>query len=621
MSRNNDLGKLRRSQVVTVFGPGAVVDFRAAGPGGAPISVVAAGLEEWDQDGSGVRSGQNCVFEPRLQRLLSKDGPRIEGFRLPPVLPDAFRGIGEAGSRLVGVRFPSWLQCPRCFLLKEQDDWERRAAGDPMLLCPQCSTAGDRCAAVPVRFITACENGHLDDFPWHRWVSHKDGCIRGRLKLEGGQRAGLSGLVLSCLSCGARRPMAGCFGKDALRGSQCRGRRPWLASAPESCSQELRVLQRGASNLYFPILVSSLDIPPWSDRIQKQLGMYWEDLRNEPQEHRLQFIRVNRLANKLGLIETDLLQKVNQRIAILEASTEHDLRKEEHQRFFDGAQQSISEDSEFEIRQELILPELRPWINRLIRVTRLRAVTALRAFTRIKPPAGDDDQGVGVAKISIAPLNWLPAIEVRGEGIFISLNLNRVKDWERSNRTALDVRVASVAEAFRRDWDARRRDGKPPTKQITARFLLVHSLAHALMRQLALSCGYSSSALRERLYVGTDETVPMAALLIYTATTDSDGTLGGLMQQGHSQRFLDVMSSALQSMEFCSSDPLCILGVQSRSEPMNGAACHACLLAPETSCEEFNRLLDRALLIGTEHEHAMGFFRELLDALNGANEI
>ena len=246
----------------------------------------------------------------------------------------------------------------------------------------------------------------------------------------------------------------------------------------------------------------------------------------------------------------------------------------------------------------------------MTRATRLREVRALRGFTRVFPPAAGDDERI--AKISLNRPPWLPAVENRGEGIFIQLRLDRVRTWE--NSQAVVDRAAAIRKAYEQAWRDRGRPGAPP-KLVTPRLLLIHSLAHALIRQLSLSCGYSSASLRERLYVDVGSSWDMAGLLIFTSSPDADGTLGGLARQGESTNIVRVFEDALSSMTWCSSDPLCIEGVHARTEPANGAACHACLLAAETSCEEFNAFLDRSLLVGTPGQPELGFFQDFLREL------
>ena len=173
-------------------------------------------------------------------------------------------------------------------------------------------------------------------------------------------------------------------------------------------------------------------------------------------------------------------------------------------------------------------------------------------------------------------------------------------------------RASKINSAYEDTW--RSRHSEPPPRTISPSFLLVHSLAHALIRQLGVSCGYSSSSLRERLYV--DDERKMAGLLIYTATPDSDGSLGGLERQGRASRIAETVASAIEALEWCSNDPLCAQDISTFSDAQNLAACHSCMMTPETSCEEFNVLLDRALLVGLPDNRSIGFFAPLLDPLS-----
>lgn len=605
----NELGDVRRSQIITTHGPGSIIDFRAGGYGGAGISVVAAGLDEWDHWAPPPGLGHpQTVYEPRLQKQLG-----VDGFRLPPVAPQVAPGEYSArAGKLVGVRFPRWLQCPHCHFIRQSRNWAEDA-GDPAFYCAECSRmAGgrNRTHVVPVRFIVICERGHLDEFPWDWWVKHDQNCPapgqRRELKLEGSATAGLAGLILSCLGCGARRSMEGCFGPDAIPG-QCHGRRPWLGTdADEQCTARPHVVQRGASNLYFSVVESALDIPPWSDELQKKIGMRWAMLEQAPDANgRRVLVQAMRLTEITGKPESELLPIIEDRIARLR-SPERNLRWEEYQQFIQHAE-PFGENTEFEIRPAPAPPELARWIQCVIRATRLREVRALRGFTRVFPPSHRDDDRI--AELSLNPLPWLPAVENRGEGIFIQLQSNRVREWE--SEPAVVDRVATLRTGYERAWLERGRQGFPP-KPITPRLLLVHSLAHTLIRQLSLSCGYGSASLRERLYIDTAPGWDMAGLLVFTSSPDADGTLGGLARQGESGNIVRVFEDALASMTWCSSDPLCIQGVHARSEPANGAACHACLLSAETSCEEFNVFLDRALVVGTPAQPTLGFFADYL---------
>jgi len=463
------------------------------------------------------------IFEPRLQKLLE-----VAGFRLPPVEPA--KKTWQQSRRvesLVGVRFPDWLQCPFCHRLKRANDWGRDP-GDPIRYCAICTSkqaGGEKVGAVPVRFVVACQDGHLDEFPWSWWLNHKPGCNKPELKISNdGSSGGLAGVKLSCLTCGGLRSMEGCFNRDALQGIRCRGKRPWLPGPDETCDKQPRTLQRGASNLYFPVILSALDIPPWSDPIQREFGEHWEPLCKEPREERERFVRFLRLPEKMRKSVEEILEIIDKRISLLERMSAQTLRWEEYIQFTQPELRALDDNSEFEVRKEEVPPELRHWIGRVVRATRLREVRAIRGFTRIKPPATGFDPEGGFSEINAEEKKWLPAIEVRGEGIFVELNAGTLAEWEK--RPEIQRRATQINAMFARDWKERYGEEVPVSRNVTPRLLLIHSFSHALIRQLALECGYSTASLRERLYV-SDGDLPMAAVLIYTATPDSEGTLGG----------------------------------------------------------------------------------------------
>ena len=174
---------------------------------GVPVCLsVSAGLEEWDRwaPPPGIGNPQT-IFEPRLQKQLG-----VDGFRLPPVAPQIAPGQHSPNAgKLVGVRYPRWLQCPRCHLIGEARAVGRGPRGPcPLLRCVhrQGGVAGIGFMPSPVRFIVLCDRGHLDEFPWEWWVNHREQCPpRHELELSGSTTAGLAGLILKCLGCGAQR--------------------------------------------------------------------------------------------------------------------------------------------------------------------------------------------------------------------------------------------------------------------------------------------------------------------------------------------------------------------------------------------------------------------------------
>lgn len=599
-----DLGKLRRSSVLMTFGPGAIVDFRAEG---APVSAVVMGLEDWDRYNPKGLTHPQHIHEVRLEKKL-----KVQGFRLPPVRLDEDDKGDTDWDFLRANRFPDWLQCPSCNRIGHSALWSNDP-GKAGRYCQFCSHGEERVHVVPVRFVLSCDKGHLDDFPWHFYVNHKKACTNKSFLVLKSERPGLAGLMLSCpdSKCNAKRSLDGIFSKDAIP-LPCRGHRPWLGmGANEPCDQSVRVLQRGASNMFFPVLDSALSIPPWSDRLQDALGIYWHSLvavEDESQRRmHVDFLAKGPLVavlEELNMSSEELSAEVGKRIAKHGNAAMLDIRGEEFRELCEKVRSSLP-DPEFEVRHEPVPGGLKNCLDRLARVVRVREVRAMRGFARIEPPGDDPDR---IARISRGAMDWLPGIEVRGEGIFLTLREDLVSRWESS--PAVVTRTSELAKTEKKD----RLASLPAAENVdpgAPRFLLLHTLAHALMRQLSLECGYSTSSLRERLYVREGD-FPMAGFLIYTATPDSDGTLGGLQRQGDGTRMQRIFRSAIEAMRWCSSDPLCIEGAATMSDSRNLAACHSCVLAPETACEMFNQYLDRAMLVGTPANPSIGFFQELL---------
>ena len=614
MQISNDLSELRRSSLVSTFGPGSVVDFRV--DKGA-VSGIAAGLEAWDQyfKPPGL-AGYQIIREPRLQKRLD-----VDGFRIPPVALKRSENQEPDKRRLIAVRFPKWLQCPSCEYIKPERRWGQ-CHGKAYRFCEKCTakTPGEeKVFVVPVRFVMACKHGHVDEFPWDIWVGHKDDCpVQNyensdrhpglRLRLE---KPGLEGLILSCPKCKAKRSMDGVF---AIKGSKCRGLRPWLPDGKEECGREQFVVQRGASNLYFPVIESALSIPPWSDSWQDDLGAHWTMLKNLEDRSKLEsYIEILALGDmkhvikKKGLTLLEFAEVVRYRLGLYDEVETEDLRPQEYYQFVKDHQKIRKLRDEFETRKEEVPTEISPWISRVVRVVRLREVRAIRGFTRIDPPSSPTAEEV--APLSKTHLPWRPAIEIRGEGIFLELDPERVVEWE-ERRDVID-RVSVCEERYRADHMQKQGNVEGQDWMVTPRYMLCHTLAHVPMRQLTLECGYSAAELNERIYasVGAHK---MSGVLIYTATTDSDGTLGGLERQGKAGRISEILYNAIHSIEWCSSDPLCISDSMNAIDSYSRSVCHACCLAPETACETFNRFLDRGLLVGDGSGSGLGFFENMI---------
>ena len=613
---SNELGNVRQSAVIMNYGPGAILDFRVPVTGAA-VSVVSAGLEHWQKQaelaGASV-SDLRRFTEPRLAEKLG-----VSYFRLPPVAPDNLNRKNDVSPiPLVGARFPTWLQCTQCDTIKPFRRWGQDP-GDPSRYCSKCSherPGNEKVFVVPVRFIVACRNGHLDDFPWAWWVHYGSrSCANSNQFRLRSQGAGLAGLRLECEKCASSRSLETIFKPGVLKGYSCSGHRPWIGpDADESCDINPQTLQRGASNLYFAQIESALVIPPWSEKLMIKIGHRWNDLvAIDDRNQRHQFIdllvfgELSEYDQKIGPDEFKRL--VDEKIEQSQSSTSGHIRWDEYQQFRISEGRTGRPGEDFEIRR-VPVPEELSCLGTLQRVVSLREIRVLKGFTRIEPDPGTTIP-VRTQPLDRTARDWLPAVEVRGEGVYVGLDEHRLAEWEARPdvlERAKRVRLLEHSAVLNPDTERDIKIGPA----LAARYLLVHSLAHILMKQLSLQCGYSTASLRERLYVGADN-YDMAGVLIYTATPDADGTLGGLQRQGEPRRFEGTFLEALRSNEWCSSDPLCIKGLVSATESSNLGACHSCLLAPETSCEDFNRFLDRGMLLGTPEDRTIGFFSGLLD--------
>ena len=600
------MGELRRTQVVSTHGPGAVVDYLAE-RGGA-VSGITLGLDRWH------KAECRRVIDPALQRLLG-----VHSLFEPPVSIKS--RDNDRIPALPAARFPKWLECPECHTLRTEENWRRKNFGSAVRLCSYCTQKTRKDVAVlPARFMIICDAGHLSDFPWMEWVEHAEECPkRGRMQLDS-KGAGLRNLFVRCVDCGRRKSMRDAIGNISSVLKQCPGARPWLGDTdPVLCERKVHTALRGSANLYFPAVASALTIPPWTDQFREGLaaGGYWDDLMNarddlkedDDTEHyeRCLVNTARRLARNLAPNAPDEIaarQQLNTALKAYDslpasdggelARSQHELREEEWRQFRSG---TATRERTFEMRPEPVPTAYASWFEAFVRIPRLREVRALRGFTRRFPPNGTDEP-------PIAPLacnaNWLPVIETLGEGIFIALNEATLVRWE--TEAPVYNRAEKLHRHWIKDWQDRYKRQDEPPNSITPRLLLVHSLSHALMTELSVTCGYSATSLQERLYVSEPgATQAMAGVLIYTASADADGTLGGLEREGLSARLAASLKRAVCQMRWCSSDPLCSRGISTTSDMMNGAACHSCLFISETSCELFNRSLDRTMMFGNEN--------------------
>lgn len=594
------IGEVRPSQVITTFGPGAIVDLQT-------LSVIVAGIDSWPIDEADV------IHEHRLERAL-----RVARFFPARASEGSFsRRMGTVPT----LAFPRYQVCPNqkcqtlsCFgegYVEYDAKWN-----EVRCTAPGCPGRGRyRATTLPAPFIVACPAGHIDDFPWREYVHRGASDCKQRMTLYSVARTGSVADIHVRCGCGKERPASDAFGErraDAL--GPCTRKMPWLGIGYQdsgACrySADVRAMQRGATNAWFPVVRTALAVREAATPLVMALNAC-----NPKQIEKIDSLDKLRALLEMEMFPTlavfaieDVWQAIRRSRGEVETD-EIDLRWPEWTAFRDPRSASI-EKSEFFLEEASVPEGYENRIARVVLARKLLEVRALVGFTRVDAAAGTPDENV---QTSLAPIyrdrpDWLPAVEVRGEGIFLELREDAVSAWEAAN--GVGERARAMADKFAQ-WEAERTASRSvPAKPFPgARFVLLHTLAHALIRQLSLECGYSASSVRERIYSSNDPQRPMAGILLYTASADSEGSLGGLVDLGRPERLPELLRGSLRSAGQCSSDPLCADHQPDLHATINAAACHACVLASETSCETFNRFLDRNVLVPTMARGDLAFF-------------
>lgn len=587
--------KMRPSKLVFTFGPGSIVDLPERN------SVMVMGVDFW--------LSHRLIQEPRLAKKLD-----VDHFGSPRNSWDDTNNLPLG----IPVRdFPFMRVCPECHRLWYITELKRG------IECPAhpSDKEGHRPRTIPPRLVAACKKGHIQDFPWKWWCFCKCSTRDSQLYLHGeGGDTTCSDLVVECKKCGKKRNLSGALEQLNI---QCQGKMPWLGDE-EDCDEKLKGLMRGASNVYFPLTESSLSIPPFSDYthvlLQEHIGPAKENWRIDGIDGLKAYVQANvglrRMMAREGLTEEDVLRAFRQ---IYEGTGPVRIKEEEWDRLTHPVRYHPLNDFQTE-KLDLERSDLGHWFSSIRRVSKLREVIAIKGLTRVDQFDGNEDRMRPVrikdveawnrilsANPEISPRpqggtqrDWLPGVEMYGEGIFFEFKRESLQRWEEAavvrRRCALITGQPNAPPS---------RDGIDIT---LPRTILLHSFAHQFIRQISFACGYSLASLRERIYSSIDDDRSMCGVLIYTATPDSEGTLGGLVSQASdTSRIQNHIQAMIESIRTCSQDPLC--GAHNPSSTRNawGASCHACSQLPETSCEGLqNKLLDRFALI-SNHD-MVGYF-------------
>ncbi len=576
-------GQIRRGQVITTYGPGALIDLPKQ-------SAIVGGLDTWPKT-----SDLEEILEPRLSRKL-ESMTRVAAPPLYAPPPDS-NDPREPAKGIGAWRFPEW------FVVQEvggSDDRERSRR----LVHRKGLDERDRFdgrQVVATRFVRACPKGHVDDLDWRRYVHGPEDNCRQQLRLdERGTSGDLADLVVRC-GCGKSRSLFEATQLELNPLGTCRGARPWLGlNANEDCKLPSRLLIRTASNAYFPQVVSVLSLPDRGSAVETAVKALWDDLQIVEDAADLAFMKKKpKIAERLAsFTDNEVLEAIQETRS--GKAGEKPVKQVELEALLaapEGFGDDVPVDPNFHARR---LPDgawrrSERWdgIEAVIQLHRLREVLALTGFTRFEAVMpdiqGEYETDVERAHIAMEP-SWFPAVENRGEGVFVQLRAGAVKSW--LGRGPVEHRLDALASGHER-WTERRKSKRPFPG---GPYVLLHTLAHLLIQTVSMRCGYPASSIRERIYADTEG--ERFGLLLYTGSPDAEGTLGGLVQEA--RHLEDHLAHALRMSALCSNDPICAQhapGESMEGRWLHGAACHGCALVAETSCEMRNDYLDRALVV------------------------
>lgn len=605
------------SQLLLTYGPGAMLDL-------PEHAVVVSGLQGW-RYGAGWAPVEEDRLVPLLrQQLGDKLSPTFQGLRQPPAY-DEDRKDRSAPGIDVSI-FPEWFTAEAVATREEggmdgesasgKAETSRRLVEFGLLGSTKggkltYAGEGKKTSVNPIRFVAACARGHLQDIDW-RFLAHRNGdrsCRKPLYWVERGVSSDPADVFVRC-TCGVSVSLGDLY-KPAFLG-KCGCNSPWLhpRRLPDDvCDKDLRLLPRSATNTYFAQTVTVISLTKTDSHVRQAV-----------QEHRSSIDGIKDLPNWLQFLRRSL----QTREAFARFSDE-----EIQQALDEGASSSTQGAVNPRIAEFDLLASGQKWIGRkdpdaflfaetldtgasalpppwsdlllgIVKVHSLREVTCLYGFTRLEPPPTSAESELDEIELAVdgadlaRTVEWLPAVEQFGEGIFLHISPDFLKRWLAKPEVMARAELLKGGEG--RDAERHRR----PPKHLGAAYWALHSLSHALLAELALDCGYPLSSLKERIYASGTGQSDRFGILIYTSTAGGQGTLGGLSSMA--ERIPSLLDAAVRKLRLCSNDPICAEhGPNSDHDdrPLHGAACHACLLIPETSCEARNARLDRSLLVDT----------------------
>lgn len=572
------VGDIRKTQIITTFGVGSIVDFK-------DDTVVIASTDDWDYNPDDISEvDDRKIFNENLSVITGAE------YFLMPRATKSTNSFSKS-KNILSYIFPEKLHCSRCgniYDFRELDIKNRHK-------CPQCKSN-----LTASRFIVVCPRGHMDDFPYDWWVHSGKACSSGvnspRIKmLNIYNRTDIDSLRLECTECKATRSMIQIFSENALSEFQCTCKHPHFknpyARVQYGCHDKMRARLRSASGVYFPITKSALLIPPWSKKIVNYIQKNYTILKSVD-ENKIADI-ISQAFNNSNISNDEIMRSWN----AVKNSMEQKQKRSELSVFEDeyailSKNENQNEDN-FSLYSSSVPEKYKAHFEQIAVVDRLTVTQAFTGFTRI---TRNESNRVDISQY---PKPWFPAVELTGEGIFIRFNKVKVTQWKNVHSS----RYRRMKKAME--------DSKFSFNNFSEVYVMLHTFSHLFIREISNICGYSAASIREKIYSEINEKneVKMCGVLIYVSSPDSDSSLGGLISIADNENMFEkIMDSMLERASWCSGDPLCISSTKQGYKNLNYAACHDCTLLPETSCERFNCFLDRASIVGLPENPDLGFF-------------
>lgn len=402
-------------------------------------------------------------------------------------------------------------------------------------------------------------------------------------------------------------------------GYTCKATKPWLGiSGEEICTakaEDVKVVLRGATNVWFADTRSSISIPVDDEKTRRKivgiLNKWFDTINASRVDGKLNPSFIEMIAVNEGVNAKELYQAFEDRANNLQSGDDinENMSEDEYriQEYKALCKTSGSDALDFHSISQPITeydPVIQDYFESISLVPKLRETRAFVGFSRLEPNQRTISDRKKELRLGSTE-DWLPAIEVFGEGIFFKFDAEKLQKWAKI--PSVQKRISKLNTAYHKA-----RFGADSVGDLRPEYVLIHTFAHLIINQLSFDCGYGSSSIRERIYCErSSNDLNMYGLLIYTASGDSEGSLGGLVRQGEAGRLEDTIVSAIENASWCTSDPICIQSAGQGPESLNLAACHNCTLLPETCCETGNRLLDRGVVVGTLTEPETGFFNAM----------